>query len=295
MKKKEFFLVRWFKRLFFGAHKEVDKLTEEQLETPLRVILRNFREKKSAMFGLIAFLLILIFVLVGPLIWKIDLSYADSTLTNLAPSQSLLKLPKDLKNNGVADIGCGKTFGVGIDEEGHVYTWGDTRISDKVNIADVPQEVHDADIKLLAVGDDHAVALDENGEVYVWGNTRLQQDKFSNDMKKAMKAGGEDWDIIQLEASNQFSGALSSNGVLYLWGNSNMADIKIKKEYQGHIKKFALTGSEYFVLLDDGTVAYAGSKGKNSPFTKYPAGMEGKEIVDIAASAQTMAAVKRRR
>ena len=130
-----------------------------------------------------------------------------------------------------------------------------------------------------------------NGEVYVWGNTRLQQDKFSNDMKKAMKAGGEDWDIIQLEASNQFSGALSSNGVLYLWGNSNMADIKIKKEYQGHIKKFALTGSEYFVLLDDGTVAYAGSKGKNSPFTKYPAGMEGKEIVDIAASAQTMAAV----
>ena len=117
MKKKEFFLVRWFKRLFFGAHKEVDNLTEEQLETPLRVILRNFREKKSAMFGLIAFLLILIFVLVGPLIWKIDLSYADSTLTNLAPSQSLLKLPKDLKNNGVADIGCGKTFGVGIDEE----------------------------------------------------------------------------------------------------------------------------------------------------------------------------------
>ena len=29
MKKKEFFLVRWFKRLFLGAHKEVDNLTEE--------------------------------------------------------------------------------------------------------------------------------------------------------------------------------------------------------------------------------------------------------------------------
>lgn len=291
MKKKEFFLVRWFKRLFFGAHKEVDNLTEEQLETPLRVILRNFREKKSAMFGLIAFLLILIFVLVGPLIWKIDLSYADSTLTNLAPSQSLMKLPKELIEKGISDIGCGKTFGVGIDKEGHVYTWGDTRISDKVNIAEIPEEVQNADIELLAVGDDHAVALDVDGGVYVWGNTRLQQDKFSNDMKKAMKAGGEDWDIVQLEASNQFSGALSSNGYLYLWGNSNMADIKIKKEYQGHIKKFALTSSEYFVLLDDGTVAYAGSKGKNSPYTKYPAGMEGKEIVDIAASAQTMAAV----
>ena len=129
-----------------------------------------------------------------------------------------------------------------------VYTWGNTRITDKIDISNIPDEVQNADIVHLAVGDDHAVALDVDGNLYVWGNTRLQQDKFSSDMTKAMKKG-ENWDIVQLEASNQFSGALSSEGTLYLWGNTNNADIKVKKEYQGNIAKFSLTGSECMACL----------------------------------------------
>ena len=103
MKKKQFFLVRWFKRAFMGAGHETKNLTEEQMQTPMRTIMRNFREKKSAMFGLITFLLILVFVLVGPYFWEIDLSESESTLTNLAPSQSMLKLPSALKGK-VADL-----------------------------------------------------------------------------------------------------------------------------------------------------------------------------------------------
>ena len=290
MSKKQFFLARWCKRRFRGAHTEVDVLTEEQLQTPMRTIIRNFREKKSAMFGLIVFLLILIFVLVGPYIWHLDLGYADSTMANIRPGRNLLKLPAGLDGN-IRDIGVGRTFAVGIDNDGHVYSWGYTRISDTITMNDIPEEVQQADLVALAVGDDHAVALGDDGELYVWGNTRLQQAKFTNEMKKAMKEGGEAWDIIQLEASNQFSGALSSDGMLYLWGNSNLADIKIKKEYQGNVAKFALTASEYIVLLKDGTVAYAGSKGKNTPFSKIPAEMNGKTIVDIATTSKSAAAV----
>ena len=44
----------------------------------------------------------------------------------------------------------------------------------------------------------------------IWAG--LQQGKFTTDMTKAMKKGGDAWDIIQLEASNQFSAALSSDG-----------------------------------------------------------------------------------
>ena len=289
MKKKQFFLVRWFKRAFMGAGHETKNLTEEQMQTPMRTIMRNFREKKSAMFGLITFLLILVFVLVGPYFWEIDLSESESTLTNLAPSQSMLKLPSALKGK-VADIGCGRTFGVGIDTDGHVYTWGNTRITDKIDISNIPDEVQNADIVHLAVGDDHAVALDVDGNLYVWGNTRLQQDKFSSDMTKAMKKG-ENWDIVQLEASNQFSGALSSEGTLYLWGNTNNADIKVKKEYQGNIAKFSLTGSECMALLKDGTVVYAGSKGSKNPLGRIPAALEGKKVVDIATTSKTVAAV----
>ena len=125
----------------------------------------------------------------------------------------------------------------------------------------------------IAAGTDHVVAVDTDGEVYVWGNTRLQQDKFSNDMKKAMKAGGADWDVVQLEAGNQFSAIVCSDGNLYLWGNGNMADIKIRSKYQGKIAKVALTDNEYIALMTDGTVAYTGNKDKTSPFAKIPAGL----------------------
>lgn len=100
-------------------------------------------------------------------------------------------------------------------------------------MADIPDEVRSADLVQIAAGTDHIVAVDADGEVYVWGNTRLQQNKFSNDMKKAMKAGGDDWNVIQLEASNQFSAIVCSDGNLYLWGNGNMADIKIPQQVSG--------------------------------------------------------------
>lgn len=110
-------------------------------------------------------------------------------------------------------------------------------------------------------------------------------------MKKAMKAGGDDWNVIQLEASNQFSAIVCSDGNLYLWGNGNMADIKIRSKYQGKIAKVALTDNEYIALLTDGTVAYTGNKDKTSPFAKIPAGLKGKTVVDIASTSKSVAAI----
>ena len=171
------------------------------------------------------------------------------------------------------------------------YTWGHTRITDKIDVANIPDEVKTADLTQIAAGTDHIVAVDADGKVYVWGNTRLQQNKFSNDMKKAMDKGGEDWDIVQLEASNQFSAIVCSDGNLYLWGNGNMADIKLRSKYQGKIAKVALTDNEYIALLTDGTVAYTGNKDKTSPFAKIPAGLKGKKVVDIAATSKSVAAI----
>jgi hypothetical protein len=46
--KKEFFLVRWFKRAFFGRHNEVvDLLKEEQLQTPFKTMVKKFLKKKE--------------------------------------------------------------------------------------------------------------------------------------------------------------------------------------------------------------------------------------------------------
>lgn len=140
----------------------------------------NFVHRPLAMIGLIVFLAIFVFVMVGPHIWVLDLSEQDSTLTNLPPSRNMMEVPKALLANGVKDISSGNTYGIGIDNEGELYTWGHTRITDKIDVADIPDEVRSADLVQIAAGTDHVVAVDADGEVYVWGNTRLQQNKFSN-------------------------------------------------------------------------------------------------------------------
>ena len=126
------------------------------------------------MIGLIVFLAIFVFVMVGPHIWVLDLSEQDSTLTNLPPSSNMMEVPKALLDNGVKDISSGNTYGIGIDNEGELYTWGHTRITDKIDVAEHPgRGASSADLVQIAAGTDHVVAVDTDGEVYVWGNTRL--------------------------------------------------------------------------------------------------------------------------
>ncbi len=290
-KKKEFFLVRWLKRCFLGDRSEISLEDEEKIQTPMRAMVQSFVHKPLAMLGLIVFLAIFVFVIVGPHYWPLDLSDQDASLTNLPPSNDMMSVPKELLETGIADIASGNTYGIGTDVNGNLYMWGHTRVTDKIDMADIPQEVLDADLTYIAAGTDHCVAVGEDGQVYVWGNTRLQQDKFSSDMTKAMKKGGDAWDVIQLEASNQFSAIVTSDGNLYLWGNGNMADIKLRSKYEGKIAKVALTENEYIALLTDGTVAYTGYKDKNSPFAKIPAELKGKTVVDIASTSKSVAAI----
>ena len=290
-KKKEFFLVRWFKRCFLGNREELTLQQEEQIQTPAKTMLKNFLHKRLAMVGLIGFLVIFVFVLVGPHIWVLDLSDQDSTLTNIPPTSNMMDMPQALIDTGIQDIASGNTYGMGVDENGKLYIWGYTKITDKIDIKDIPDEVKAAKLEMIAAGADHAVALADDGQVYVWGNTRLKQDKFSSDMTKAMKAGGDAWKVVQLEAGNQFSAIVTEDGMLYLWGNGNMADIKVRSKYQGNIAKVALTDNEYICLLKDGTVAYTGYKDKNSPFAKIPTALEGKQVVDIASTGKSVAAV----
>jgi len=290
-KKKEFFLVRWVKRCFAASRPELSFEEEERIQTPMRAMINNFVHRKLAMLGLIVFLSIFVFVMIGPKIWPLDLSDQDASLVNLPPSNNMMEVPKAMLDVGVADIAAGNTYGIGTDQNGEIYVWGHSRITDKIDVANIPDEVRKADIVSIAAGTDHVVALASDGEVYVWGNTRLKQNKFSSDMEKAMKKGGKDWEVIQLEASNQFSAIVCSDGNLYLWGNGNMADIKIRSKYEGKIAKVALTENEYIALLKDGSVAYTGYKDKNSPFARVPDELDDLTVVDIASTSKTVAAM----
>ncbi len=274
-------------RLFGNRNKELNFMEEEQLQSPGRVVMKNFLGNKLGMAGLIVFICVFLFVMVGKAFFPLDLGYQDNTQMNVPPGMSLMKVPEGLAGN-VQDIAPGTTYAVGCDTNGKVYIWGHTRITDAIDLANIPQEVKDAKIVSLSAGYDHVVAMDENGKLYVWGNTRLNQAKFPDEMNMAFQFG-KDLKIKQIEASSQFSAAVSENGTLYLWGNGNLADIKLKSDYKGQIDKVALTANAYISLLKDGSVAYTGFQG--GAISKIPAGLDV-GVVDIAATSNAVAAIK---
>lgn len=275
-----------FARLFGNRNKQLSFMEEEQLQSPTRMIVRNFTSNKLGMTGLIIFLCIFLFVMIGPKFFVLDLSYNDNTQTNVPPTLSMLSVPEGLEGN-VKDITPGTTFGVGVDNDGHIYTWGYTRITEVIDVGIIPDEVKEAHIEHIAAGYDHIAAIDDAGKVYVWGNDRLGQNNLPSEISTAMLMK-KNLNFKQLEAGFQFTAALTEDGYLYMWGNQNMADIKVRKEYQGHIEKIALTTYNCVALLDDGTVAYVGLQ-KNSIQERLPEGLDN--IVDIAATGATVAAV----
>lgn len=277
----------FFGRLFGSRNKELSFMEEEQLQSPGRTMVRNFLNNKLGMTGLIVFLIIFLFVLIGPIYLPIDLSYADNTQVNVPPTLAMMKLPEELEGN-VADITPGTTFGVGVDTNGKVYTWGHTKITDVIDLKDIPEEVLEAEIVQIAAGYDHIAAIDKAGKVYVWGNDRLGQAMLPSEITTAMMMK-KDLGFKQLEAGFQFTAAVTEDGNVYLWGNGNMADIKVRKEYKGQIDKVALTSYGYVSLLKDGSVAYTGLQ-KDVAIAQIPENLSS-NVVDIAATRATVAAV----
>ena len=295
-------------RMFGIKKKELNFQEEEALQSPGRVTARNFFHRPTAVFGLIVFVLIFALVMIGPHYMPIDLGHSDSNLANLAPGYYMMDIPKQMVKEGIADIVAGQTYGVGLSDEGKVYTWGFTRVSNTIDLKDVPVELTTGEVNVvyMAAGMDHAVAIDEDYNFYFWGNNRLNQDKYQSnpDLNRALIM--KKLDIKQLEAGNQFSVILDQDGNVYLWGNASNVDLDIRqaereeegmdhapRKFQGNVEKVAVTNNAYICLLKDGTVAYTGYA-KDSPLNvNLPAELKNGsvKVVDIAASSQCVAAV----
>ena len=275
-----------FSRLFGSRNKATSFLEEEQMQSPGRVVFNNFIHNPLGMTGLIVFLCIFVFVMVGPYFMPIDLSYQDNTQANVPPTMSMMTPPDNMEGK-LVDITPGTTFAIGVTDAGKVYVWGYTKITDKIDLADIPEEVQEANIVQIAAGYDHVAALDDQGKIYIWGNDRLGQDILPTELQTAM-ISRKDLHFVQLEAGYQFTVAVTEDGQVYTWGNQNMCDVKVKKDIKGHVQKVALTNYNYIALLDDGTVSYGGFQ--KNPIASIPESL-GNNIVDIAATGNTCAAV----
>ena len=102
-----------FTRLFGNRNKVTDFMTEEQLQSPGRLILKNFLHNRLGMIGLIVFLLIFLLVMIGPKFYTLDLSYQDNTQLNVPPGMNMMSIPDGMKHK-VADISPGTTYGLSL-------------------------------------------------------------------------------------------------------------------------------------------------------------------------------------
>ncbi len=287
-KKKGFFLFRWIKRAFFPNKEIMDIYKEEQLESPLRMVLKNFFANKIAVISLFIVIAIMIFVFVAPKFVTLDLGEQDSTLIDLKPGYFMTKFPSELKDKGVQDISVGNNYAIACDKEGNVYTWGATNVTKIVNVGNIPDEVKAAKIVKVAAGADHVVALDEEGSIYCWGNDRLGQCRLPSELMLNNKM--HKFNIVDIKASNQFSAAVTDDGEVYLWGNGNFVDLWVKADFRGKVKDVALTNNGFVILTDDGSVENPTTTSKTA-IADIPEGAKS-GVVSITSSTNTVAAIK---
>ena len=262
------------KTLFFGRRSAtLSILEEEQVQSPYRTMLRNFREKWSAMLGVYIFLAIFLAVFILPIFFPMDSGFQDPTQKNTKPSASYMRYNKKLSGN-VASIDGGSVFGVGVDKDGMLYQWG--TLTAKLQKLPTSSEK----FTQASAGLDHALALDAAGRVHTWGNDRFTLANLPTQLSRER--------TVQVLAGHQISMALTEGGNIYVWGNTNLITIPVPAERQGTFTKMVANTTLALALTTGGEVVVLSSK--ETPFSYIPGEIQGR-VVDLAVTERSAAAV----
>ncbi len=227
---------RWGKRAFFGGSKELademeKKGSVEEIVSPVRQIVRNYRERKLAMVALFVVIAMFALVFIGPLfIDNYTDVYKESLMQNMPPTLSLMSVPGELEDD-IKMIDSYSNFSVGLSNAGKVYVWGATSLGTTgKDMEDIPEEILNDKIAYVAAGYDHAIAISEEGKVYAWGANKLGQygyfdpEEYPNivSMPDELLNGTIDVaNIKKVTCGYQCSAILMNDGTLYIWGNKN--------------------------------------------------------------------------
>lgn len=272
--------MKMLKHLFGKRDKELDIMQEEAIQSPFRTIVRNFVSNKLSMGGLVVFLMIFLIVLIGPIFNPIDLSEQEETQINVAPGLKMLDVPDELAGN-VKEISTGATFSVGLDNDGNVYVWGYTKVSNRIDVADdMPSKEELGKVVSVSAGFDHIMALNEDGEIISWGSDRMGQCQLPMEVKHEK--------IKQIAAGYQISYALSESGEIFCWGNENLNDVRLtRRNGNSNIAKISVANMTLMALTEDGEVRHMGSQ--SSDISKIPEDLG--TVKDIATTADACVAL----
>lgn len=262
-------LWRWTKRMVMGPSKELDVMAVENLESPAKMAFKQFFRRKLAVAALIVLIAMFVFVFLGSALMPIDLSYTDNNMANIAPTLSMLKVPKELNGN-IRSISGFSNFTIGVSNDNTLYIWGITKDGlTKIDVSEFPDEIQEGNVAYAAAGYDHIIAITTDGKIVGWGNNTLAQ--YGRNpvatseelvfMPEELEANLDVSKIDGLWCGYQVT-ALIYDGKLYMWGNSrNMGNMSSLVDgtdayKNGNAKPIEVAISNYYamVLYDNGEI-----------------------------------------
>lgn len=273
--------------LFTFGKKEVPvfNLSEEAVLSPTRVIIKNFKRNKLAMFGLVWFVLMIVFVFGGSALLPIDLYETEPVLRNTQPGTGYTNVPSELNTVGVESIATGITYSVALGENGKVYTWG----VDVNNVLSVPKTIAAENLTKVVSGDRHVVALTAGGKVYAWGNNNFNQAEVPYEISNVLQLET----AVDILAGDQFTGILTNKGKLYVWGSTLATRLDIvPSAFQGNIKKAVASSFNILLLDNNGKVGIMGQSGTPLETAMPDYLKDGSvQLVDITVTLRTAAGI----
>lgn len=308
---------KWLRRMFFGASKELT-VADERYDSPSKLAVKRFFRKPLATGAVIVLVGMFLFVFIGSAISPVDLTETGSEMlhTNMAPTQSLMKLPESMKD-GVVDISSRGTFTIGVDTDGNIEMWGyyfNVSGDEARDVMNVPEEVKNSKIVHVAAGSDHCVAISEEGRVYAWGEYDNGQYGLDGTMIAAARKEPDELlngtidvsQVRQLICGNQVSAILMEDGTVYAWGNdglsaTNLSSVIKHGKNESKLVKLVFTNDGIYGIDEAGNfvsgkstkfdlITVPDENGRNRTVDIYEYIGERK-VVDIAATGNAIALV----
>ena len=301
-------LWRWVKRAFWGAGKEIsedDKFVVEKIESPSTMAVKAFFRRKLAVGALVVLISMFLFVFIGPYFFPMNLNYTDALQANMAPNNTLMKVPNELENN-IKNINGFADFTVGVSKDDTLYLWGNTKNNlTNVDYAAFPEEVQPGNVAHAAAGSDHIIAITTDGKVVGWGNSstgqfgvKKQESDPYTQMPDVLLNGTIDASKVkQLIAGYQATALVMEDGTMYMWGNNNamlsLPELTKGDKYNTDVEKVAFSNYYAIIMRKDGTVtggqtltfnmqkAYSNKDGEIKNLRTY---MTDRTVLDIAAT-----------
>ena len=310
--------LRWLRRMFFGGSKELT-LADERFDSPGKLAVKRFFRNPLATGAVIILAGMFLFVFIGSAIAPVDLTETGSEMlhTNMAPTQSLMKLPDSMKD-GVVDISSKGTFTIGVDTDGKVSMWGQyVNISGDParDVMNIPDEVKNSKVVHVAAGSDHCVAITDDGRVIAWGEYDNGQYGHDGSMIAAARKQPEELmdggtidasQVRQLICGNQVTAILMEDGTIYAWGNdglsaTNLSSVIKHGKKESPLVKLTFTNDGIYGIDENGDfvcgkstkyniVTVQDENGKNMTMDLFEY-LGDRKLVDIAATGGALALV----